>query len=365
MNIAILTQMLRDNYGGLLQNWALQQMLKAMGHTPVTVDYGIIGGALRRRMIHKHYTSMLSLHYHKTRHPLPSWIEHPYALTRRFVKTRIDTTAPMLEITPDFWEQQAFDAYIVGSDQTWRPLYNSPQALEAMFLAPLKSEAPLLIAYAASFGIDDWEFTPEQTLMARDNLRKFHAVSVREASGVGLCRERLDFPAAVHVLDPTMMIDRDRYASLISKSDLKAIPDDCMAIYILDDDAAKRDTVDKLLSDTGLRPMRLGIKINGQQPPVEQWLATLLKARYIVTDSFHGVAFAINFNIPFTIIDNPDRGSARVDSLLKLFGLESRCNPAAANHPVDWSAVNFRKEELRRKSSDFLQNSLSLRPAPR
>ena len=44
MNIAILTQPICNNYGGILQNYALQTVLERQGHTVTTLNFPVISG---------------------------------------------------------------------------------------------------------------------------------------------------------------------------------------------------------------------------------------------------------------------------------------------------------------------------------
>lgn len=359
MKIAILTQRLWDNYGGILQNLALQKALLDLGHNPETVDYEQITREKRRQMIKSHYKSVFSLHYHKHQYPLPSFIEKQLKHTRGFVNKHIITTPPMDEIDSSLWEKGKYDAYIVGSDQVWRPIYNSESAFNAMFLRGVQDDSVKCIAYGASFGKDEWEFNDAQTEMAQEEIKKFDAVSVRETSGIDLCKKYLNKDAEL-VLDPTLLHDKEFYSGLVSHSALKKTPGQSISCYILDNDAGKERVLKEISEKLGASVHRLGrSKPHAMQPPVEEWLATFLTADYVVTDSFHGVAFAINFNIPFTVIDNKMRGSTRIDSILNLFNLQQRREPSSFDEPINWEEVNKKKEIMRKSSIDFLISSLN------
>ena len=100
-----------------------------------------------------------------------------------------------------------YDAFIVGSDQVWRPSYN--QHLEQAFLNFTENWKNVKrIAYAASFGVDNWEFTKKQTKECKRLVQKFDFVSVREDTAVNLCKEHLGIEAT-HVLDPTLLLSAD------------------------------------------------------------------------------------------------------------------------------------------------------------
>ena len=128
-----------------------------------------------------------------------------------------------------------YDAYVVGSDQCWRPRYNA--FLSSMFLDFVKGEKTKRIAYAASFGTDQWEFTQEMTSICVPLAQKFDFVSVREDSGLKLCKEHLGVNA-VHVLDPTLLLTKEDYTHLI-KAENEPQSKGTLFNYILDPDAAK------------------------------------------------------------------------------------------------------------------------------
>ena len=113
------------------------------------------------------------------------------------------TICPPITIDPD--EQFHFDAFVVGSDQVWRPRYNA--YIPNLFLDFTEGMSVKRIAYAASFGTDQWEFSAEQTTISSFLAKKFDIVSVREASGIQLCKQNLGVDA-IQVLDPSLLLRR-------------------------------------------------------------------------------------------------------------------------------------------------------------
>ena len=98
---------------------------------------------------------------------------------------------------------------------------------------------------------------------------------------------------------------------------------------------------------------------------VESWLDSFASADFVLTDSFHGTAFAINFNKPFIAFGSKERGQARFLSLLRMFGLENRLvdnledAKKACTEPIDWDDVNARLAKYRKESLDFLTHALA------
>ena len=130
-----------------------------------------------------------------------------------------------------------YDAIVVGSDQIWRTIYAKMflQSTPAAFLDFAKGWNIKRIAYAASFGTDEWEYSENDTKVCCQLIRKFDAVSVRENSGVDVCSKHLLYDKAVHVIDPTMLLDANDYHSLFVDK-LKKNSGNLMC-YVLDETA--------------------------------------------------------------------------------------------------------------------------------
>lgn len=345
MRIGIITQPLHANYGGILQNYALQQVLKRMGHEVWTIDYNKFGwidwlNQAWRVPVHK-------ILGHNRKFPMtPAEVGRLEFPLRRFACKYISLTKPRTKFFERrIVEKYAFDALVVGSDQVWRPLYNYNVA--DCFLRFAKAMPVKRVAYAASFGTDEWEFTDEQTKECAALAKQFDSISVREKSGVGLCKEYLGVEA-VHVLDSTLLLDASDYTDLckdISKRD------PFVFAYILD----KSDEKLRLIKDFAKREglpylIKSADGAISQDDTIELWLSYFRDAAFVITDSFHGTAFAINFNKDFYVFGNADRGNSRFDSLLGLLGLEDRVitsQVAISNMPICWDRVNdLRKKEV-------------------
>ena len=225
-----------------------------------------------------------------------------------------------------------------------------------------------LLAYAASFGTDEWEYSKKQTKLCKELLKRFDAVSVREKSAVDLCMRHFA-REAFHVLDPTMLLSADDY---IRQFDLKSLPKSqgTLLCYFLDDSSAKKAVADKIAKETGLLMFNVNAKVEDWsipvdkkiQPPVESWLKGFYDAEFVVTDSFHACVFSIIFNKPFIAIGNTKRGLSRFLSLLSIFGLENRLITSkyydnANEVEIDWNSVNDRLKNRILFSKEFLKNN--------
>jgi polysaccharide pyruvyl transferase WcaK-like protein len=376
MKIGILTQPLQNNYGGLLQNYALQTVLTELGHEVLTINVKYKNISLFRKSASILKRSLLKLLRHKIlirSYPTLKESEIISENTQQFVTRNIKTTKIIKQkVTEWLLNEYGFDSYIIGSDQVWRPKY-SPQ-LSTYFLDFLKNNNTVKkLAYAASFGVNDWEFTQKQTQYLEKLIKLFDAVSVREDSAIDLCKKYFNVDAS-HLLDPTLLLDKEIYKSLVKKQDVKMSPGNLFT-YILDEsdkkDAIIKKTAQKYdLSDFSVMPNNQfsdPSKKNIQDcifPPVEEWIRGFMDAEFVVTDSFHGTIFSIIFNKPFFAIANKNRGLTRFTSLLKLFNLEKRLVFSTDDinfdcfNEIDWEHINKILFQEKQKSLDFLISHL-------
>lgn len=379
MKIGIITLPFNTNYGGILQAYALQQVLVARGHEVLivhrhskTLPAWMKALSFVKRFAQKFlFGQSVVLRKWPTKREEQTIAQH----TQQFIAQHLHTTF-LLPSEKSFFELKHyhFDAYIVGSDQVWRPKY-SP-CLRNHFLGFLDGHSTVLrIAYAASFGSDAWEFSAMQTKECRELATKFDAVSVREDSAIKFCKEHLHVDA-IHVLDPAMLLAREEYVRLLGGGLISKSKRD-LTVYILDKSQFKTNVISFVsnsleLLPKSLMPEKSFDEVGSSQlhscvfPPVSHWIQGFSDAEFIVTDSFHGVIFSIIFNKQFLVIANRKRGITRVTSLLKIFGLESRLIAEndnhfkdKLNHRIDYVRVNQIVEKKREESLSFLEGYLS------
>lgn len=350
MRIGIITQPLLSNYGGLLQNYALQQVLIRMGHKPMTID--LLPPQHRKDKIKHYIRSLIHLRW-------PDKWDSPYKrkkIINRFIFKHIKTTLPVRKYSGAIVKLYRFDTIIAGSDQIWRPRYNSYLTdMFFQFATPLPIKK---IVYGASFGADHWEYDLQTTECCRDLVQQINAVSVREKSGVELCRQYFGIEAQ-WVLDPTLLLDAEDYERLCAH--IPRAEQSFIAAYLLDVDEKLTDRVKVIARELEL-PLRFSSVGETKTLSVEEWLAMFRDATYVITDSFHGTVFSIIFNKPFISVGNSSRGMSRFLSLLEQFGLKDRLSPKISAEillrPILWNEINRRKHLLKKDSRAFIQYGL-------
>ena len=351
MKIGIVTHILGNNYGGLLQNYALQYVLKQLGHQPMTIDFTL---RQSRRSYIFSLCKQLLWSVTKLRHPR---LRRSFSniVLADFIERYILTTKNVYSYTKDIVDKEKFDLIIVGSDQVWRPKYVCE--LENMYLKFVPDDIKK-IAYAASFGVDTWEYNAEQTETCAKYAKRLDAISVREATGVELCRTYLGVNAQ-HVLDPTILAGAEAYKPLLKE---KTEEEDYLFAYILDITPEKQSYVESMAKSKGLKVIIRGADKNSTLS-VEDWLSMIANSSMVVTDSFHGTVFSILFHKEFYSIVNVARGGTRFVSLLSPLGLEHRMGDVSQLQslelsPVDWKQVDHILDSQRQDSINFLTNAL-------
>lgn len=371
MRVGVLTLPLHTNYGGILQAYALQRALQDMGHDVVLLDSYPQCPTLKPFPLQQmYYLKRLLMKVVAPHKAVPLFYEKE-AMARYQKKEHIRQFYRQYVRHVPFGSDVAlnpndFDALIVGSDQVWRPMYDSKNILDRYLSFAQDWSHVKRIAYAASFGTAEWEYSEKQTSECRRLVQMLDAVSVREESAVTLCKEHLGVDAS-WVLDPTLLVDTRHYMEHISKADTEYPSSMCFG-YILDASEEKDAIFHHIATTRGLQMssfLNVDDPDNSAAPSVESWLKAFQDAEFVFTDSFHGCVFSIIFNKPFVVYGNVNRGMARFHSLLSMFGIEDRLvsTPDEAARivslPIDWDAVNNRLSELRKVSKEFLFTSLN------
>jgi len=267
---------------------------------------------------------------------------------------------------------ERYSAFVVGSDQVWRPA-NVDVASFMLDFVPERFEGPR-IAYAASFGTDDPGFTPELIKRTTPLAKRFTALSVRESSGVELSRELWDVEA-VQMPDPTLLVGAHQYLHLAATA-ANGSAEHSIVAYILDSSAEIARALDRISTDlaTPVRHIHQPVPPEGGRdlilddfvrPTIPEWLNLLSTAKFVVTDSFHGIVFSVIFQRPFLAIANHARGLTRMQSFLRSVGLEDRLTEGRSPdltttllRPIDWEPVSAAIDTARVRGTQWLDASL-------
>lgn len=376
MKIAVFTQPVGSNYGGVLQAYALQTYLLSLGHDPILINIIFKETLLSNiwnklkfslKIVIKFLTFKKMMYIAKEEDHLDS-----HNIKKFAIKTIRLTDEISWKDAKDICKKCNFDAYIVGSDQVWRPKY-SPNIATYYLNFVKNGNKTLKIAYAASFGVDRWEYNSYQSYVCKKHAKKFDFVSVRESSAISMCKKNFDIEAE-HVLDPTMLLNPEHYLSAFKCK--KNFRKNSLFVYVLDYNQDLETTINIIQSELNLNvdyfiPKKSKCNQNNKVDnmnvlkPVEDFLHGIKNSDFVITDSFHGTIFSILFNKNFITYANSERGKSRFTSLLNEFGLQERIvlsshdiDKKILNKKINYSIVNKLIEDKRNISIRFLKKSL-------
>ena len=370
MKIALVVYRIGPSHGSILQTYALYQVLCRMGHEVTILNrqnnpsiYRFFRNAIARikDVILCKYNGPI---FYTTDYS-PLTMKELNCFFQKYLSAKTVTFRKACEL--DRITQLNYDCFIVGSDQTWRPKF--VYDVQYYFLNFLPANHPAKrIAYAPSFGTNEWEYSSQLTEDCKKYLSKFSAVSVREDDGVELCKKHFGVQAT-HVLDPTMLLRQEDYVSLIDAVHLKS--NNLLAFSILDKSELATEIIHRISNKFGINPYQINAshgsrKAGWVEPGINKWLGGIYQSKFVVTDSFHATVFAILMNKPFITIVNVSRGSSRIKSLLGLFGLENRMIYSLSQvtdellmEEINWEKVNEIMDIERRKSMNWLKIALN------
>lgn len=263
------------------------------------------------------------------------------------------------------------DAYIVGSDQVWRPSVLDSSA--GAWYLQFGNKTTKRISYAASIGRKITDKERDKFISVLDS---FDAVSLREANAVDYCHS-IGVERAKLVLDPTLLAPADIYKPFLTERNERPY----LFLYYLNVNGAeelgwkqiqlymkKNGLQLKVVSSSGYLPAMDLIPGNENQLlTIPEWLSAIHNAHGVVTTSFHGVALSIVLHRPFValLLNNAySGGNVRITSLLNDLGLgdhilsAERSIEAILDTPIDWDSVDERLGKKRKESDDFLLNAL-------
>ena len=348
--IALLNFPLDNNFGGNLQRYALIKVLTDMGYevehlsTQFTFyDYRPLVKRIKTWI--KWLLGMLP----KGTYPMPIR-KIRFDRGMRYVWPFYEKYIPHTQAIYDYDElktYQDYDIYIVGSDQVWRRSMSGFYPYTSMYFDFVENKEAKKIAYGVSFGTENNELSADEIEQVKSLYKGFLAVSVREKSGLKLLEQYgCTDPQPQVVLDPTLLLERSVYDTLIANANTCAPKGDVFC-YVLDMDDKKKSAIQNYAKEHSAKPYYGGIEQD--LISIEQWLRNIRDAKYVLTDSYHGVLFSIIFNVPFKFLKNERRGNERVSSIMSLLGIEEN------SVIMDWKPINMHLHEQREKSLMFLK----------
>lgn len=354
MKTAIFTLPLINNYGGILQAYALQNVLFELGIDNKvlnlrTKEASFFSINYAKFLIAKTFISRYkNAKFEILRHDLDA---------RNFIEKNIVLTDEIYGFSDlkRVCKDEKFDAFVLGSDQVFNQgnFMNFGEYFSLGFI-----QNAVKIAYAASFG---GKFKGWKNLSThRENLAKFSAISVREQNAIKICKEILNLKADF-VLDPTLLARREIYDKFCTNLDESSSQNTKIFAYILDPNEKTTQILDNASQKSRCKIAQVNDRANRLK--IEEWLSAIKSAKFIITDSFHGCVFSIIFGKPFFAIINEARGNARFHSLFNMLNLDNRVIKDVnfeLNLAMNYDEIYKILDEKRKFSIDFLKQNLKV-----
>lgn len=354
--VGIITFHRAINYGAVLQVYALQKSIEKMDINVKVLDY--VSESMKSEydpfIRSKNMPFFLKLLY------LPLRVSRINKF-KLFIDRHINITKPLETADDLIGLNKEFSAFITGSDQVWNYIYTN---FDKAFFLDFADTSTKKYSYAASFGFSEIPDNLQDEYY--DLLKDFDRILVREWQGANIVKNLLKADPD-KVLDPTLLLDKFEWSKL--KNTSNPIENGYILLYGLIDLSELKNFAEKLSEKTGLKiiwtrafvEQKIKNCVKKYTSGPEEWLTLFLNASYIVTNSFHGTAFAINFNKNFFTgyLPPPAKNNSRLENILEMFNLQNRLIIDGDNtdmlKDIDYTEVNKILENEREKSLNHLK----------
>lgn len=347
-----------NNYGKLLQNYALQQVLRRYAARVDTI-WVQPDNFMPRCWWHWSWKQPIKyvLDWKNFRSDIRSEAIGYEMARQTKMRDFADRYISYRRDVQDFSRvADEYDAFVVGSDQVWNPIF-APEDAYYLGFAPERKR----LSYAASISIPEIPENKREWFIR--GIKGMHGLSVREQAGADLIRELTGREAEVHV-DPTMLLTADEWRAV------ERVPawyhgEDYVLTYFL---GTRPPEVDEITAATGLRVVNL-LDLSDYvtyTTGVDEFIWAIEHASLVYTDSFHGTVFSILFCRPFVACNRVGSATEEnmgswLDTLLGYFGLESRRATKQDGYRIpnpltepDWSKVELVLEREQSRSRAYL-----------
>ncbi len=353
------------NYGSALQSWALCRTIERLGYEPVLMDY--CPDVLRDKNPLDPFKNMWDKDEESRRMcelTMPAIRENYKKFdrfyTERFNRSHVYTS----ENFSDCIEVEGLDGFVCGSDTIF--CIDEFKGFEDGYYANYPCMKGCSVAYAASFG--DSHFKSADYELLNDRLKNFMAIALRENLMVPYLRAHANIPVE-RVTDPTLLLTAEDYNSIAS-SDNADSKEKYLLLYTRRYNPKLESFAIDYAAEHGLRVVEISLRAKNADighemrydAGVEEFLALMRGASFVVTNSFHGLIFAVQYSRPFAVFSR-ESGDSKIGEVLELFGLAGRLIHDGAeyeNRKIDFAKVHQRIEVARRQSIEFLKMELSL-----
>lgn len=351
------------NYGSALQSWALHQAITTLGMEPRLVDY--CPDILRDKDPLNPFKNMWDQDDESKRMcelMMPAIRKNYYKFdrfyTERFSRTKRYTSINFNDISLD----EKLDGFVCGSDTIF---CMDEFGFDDGFYAEYDCMKGHAVSYAASFG--DPTLSEENCLILNNRLLNFKAFGLRENLMVHYVSEHTNVPVQ-RVIDPTLLHSSEKYDEIAVPERLEK--EKYLLYYSRRYSPIMEKYVEDLAKENGWKIIEISLRATNAEKGhimfyeagVEEFLSLVKHAEYVVTNSFHGIIFAVQYKRPFVIFSR-EQCNNKIYEILRLLGLSDHIlvtGKEKVNHEIEYDVVHKRIARAREKSIDFLKYELEI-----
>ncbi|MBR1685014.1 MAG: polysaccharide pyruvyl transferase family protein [Clostridia bacterium] len=349
----IITFLHNDNYGSILQAYALEQVLLALQVNSEHLDYAPDTWEKLRNMFRCGNSPSLILEGLHKRSESGAYARHEMMDAFRSSRLKLSARCRNAQELAD--AASGMDVLIAGSDQIWSPVWLNP-----IYFLTFANEKPK-IAYACSLGVQQLPRKRKRKIM-QSSLQGFQSLSVREEEGAHLIEEISGIRPEV-MPDPVLLLTPEEWSEM---EDTAVSGVGRLVCYMIDTNPAYWERVKRTAEVLELEPLiipmtdearRQGWE-NAEGVTPERFIGLFHTASYVMTDSFHGAMFASIFSRQHTVLrryedGDPESKNSRIDQIQRMLGYVSM----DACRPDNWTALRI--SELRKQGLEWLEIALS------
>jgi hypothetical protein len=354
------------NHGATLQEFALLQYLRLQGHETLTVNY-------KPDYLSNHFNLLSVSNPRFEKNIFIKWAYLIAKLPSRIIdlkrKRNFDAfehqylaVLPTIYTTNEQLKKNLplADAYICGSDQIWNSFFENGK--DPAFYLDFVPNNKLKISYAASFAIDEIEESLKP--FVKEKVERIDKISVRESSAIKILEE-LGINNTFQALDPVFLLEADFWIDKF----VKPIDEKFLFVYDCDSNEQIKKNAQKTAKQHNLKIFTVDKNIkyankNFYHQAPDIFLSLIYSAQFIITNSFHALAFSLIFNKKFYVMNRTEKINTRMRDLLNFLDLkelllEKNENKSFDNIEIDYEEVNFKLKVKIAESKLFLNDAIN------
>lgn len=379
------------NYGAELQAFALQKKLNMLGVDAEVIniekEFGVLEGSIRTvfdAIVSRYKKYGLLKGTSKTIELIKTKLA-----AKQAQRDNVDKLEEKHKIFDDFWNTYIrhsdtfytlenlrnikylpYDTIVAGSDQIWN--YMQTRYLDVFFLNFANAFGAKKVAYAASFSVE--KIPSDLRPIYKPLIENMDTISVREDTGVNIVEECSE-KKAIQVLDPTLLLTSSEWVEFIGNPNYIKEDKRYVVIYTLSGSKYIYNLAKKIGKQLNAEVVNIKsgyTRVKGDEGinhlynvGPREFISVFNHAVYVITDSFHGTAFSINFNIPFTTLLNPvSKINGRALSILRMTNTMNRMiyDDGSNKEPdtliMDYTFINSIIDNWREKSNKFILDNI-------